>query len=187
MSNTNDIASEVEKKVTGIVRVGIGVAGLVALVAGVLILVAPQRTATAVAAIIAVYALVEGIVYLGIAIFGRSRTGWGRVGFVLLGVLFLVAAVMAFQNLTVFALTLAVTLSIIVGALWVVEGVVALSQLGESSSKIWTVLFALLSIIAGITLFFSPLLGAVVLWWLLGISLVVLGVVQVVRAFRIGR
>ena len=30
----------------------------------------------------------------------------------------------------------------------------------------------------------SPLLGAVTIWWLLGISMVVLGVAQMVRAFR---
>jgi uncharacterized membrane protein HdeD (DUF308 family) len=32
----------------------------------------------------------------------------------------------------------------------------------------------------------SPLLGAVTLWLLLGISMVVMGVVQVVRAFKGG-
>jgi len=31
---------------------------------------------------------------------------------------------------------------------------------------------------------FSPLWGAVVLWWLFGISLVVLGIIQIVRAFK---
>ena len=36
---------------------------------------------------------------------------------------------------------------------------------------------------AGIILLLSPLWGAIVLWWLLGISLVVLGIIQVVRAF----
>jgi len=37
----------------------------------------------------------------------------------------------------------------------------------------YSILFAILSIVAGIILLFSPLWGALVLWWLLGISLVV--------------
>jgi uncharacterized membrane protein HdeD (DUF308 family) len=33
-------------------------------------------------------------------------------------------------------------------------------------------------------LLFTPLYGAFVLWWLLGIALVVLGIIQIIRAFR---
>jgi uncharacterized membrane protein HdeD (DUF308 family) len=78
---------------------------------------------------------------------------------------------------------LAVFLGILVGIMWIVEGVVALTTLGGARSKAWTAFFAILSIVAGIILLFSPLWGAVVLWWLLGISLVVLGILQIVRAF----
>ena len=66
--------------------------------------------------------------------------------------------------------------------MWIVEGVVALTTLGGSASKGWTIFFALLSIVAGIVLLFSPLYIAI-LWLMLGISLVVLGIIQIVRAF----
>ena len=46
---------------------------------------------------------------------------------------------------------------------------------------------AVISIIAGIYLLVNALLGALVLWLLLGIMLIVLGVVQIVRAFTFGR
>ena len=46
---------------------------------------------------------------------------------------------------------------------------------------------AIISIIAGGVLCFSPLLGAVALWWLLGIALVVLGILQIIRAFSFGK
>ena len=74
-------------------------------------------------------------------------------------------------------------LGILVGVMWIIEGVVSLSTLSDSRSKGWTIFFAILSIVAGIVLLFSPLWGALVLWWVLGISLVILGIVQIIRAF----
>ena len=71
--------------------------------------------------------------------------------------------------------------------MWIVEGVVSLSTLGDAASKGWTIFFAILSIIAGIVVLFSPIWGTVVLWWLLGISLVVLGIINIVRAFTFGK
>ena len=59
-------------------------------------------------------------------------------------------------------------------------------QSGDSPSKGWAIFFGILSIIAGIVLLFSPLY-IVVLWWILGISLIVLGIIQIVRAFTFGR
>lgn len=63
----------------------------------------------------------------------------------------------------------------------------ALSTLSAASSKGWTVFFAIISILAGITLLFSPLWGAIVLGWLLGVFAVVMGVIQVFRAFTFGK
>lgn len=164
-------------------RTAIGVGGIVALVVGILVLVWPGKTALVVTAIIGVYLILVGLGYVGSGFFGRSRSGWGRAGHLLLGVVYVVAGVLALANLAATAVSLAVFLAILVGVAWVVEGVVALTTLGDTSSKVWTVVFAVLSIVAGGLLFLSPLWGALVLWWLLGISLVVLGLVQVVRAF----
>ena len=52
---------------------------------------------------------------------------------------------------------------------------------------IWAIIFAVLSIIAGIILLFSPVWGVQVILVITGIALVVLGVVQIVRAFTFGR
>lgn len=73
----------------------------------------------------------------------------GRIGQVLLGVLYVVAVVIAFGSLQMSAAFLAV--------------------------------FALISVIAGVTLLTSPLWGAVFLWWFLGIALIVQGVVNILR------
>ena len=46
---------------------------------------------------------------------------------------------------------------------------------------------SIISIIAGVTLLFSPIWGAVILWWLLGIGAVVFGIINIVRAFSFGK
>ena len=165
------------------VRTAFGVGGIIALIVGILILVWPGHTAAVITAIIAIYAIVGGLVYAGLGIFSKSMGGWARVGHIILGILFIIAGIIAFANLGATTAWLAVFLGILVGIMWIVEGVVALTTLGAAASKGWSVFFAIISIIAGIVLLFSPLWGALVLWWLLGISLVVLGIVQIIRAF----
>ncbi|GAA1543071.1 uncharacterized membrane protein HdeD (DUF308 family) [Microbacterium ginsengiterrae] len=179
-------ASPVTPAVNGI-RTAIGIGGVLAVIVGILILVWPGRTAMVATAIIAIYTIVAGLVYAGLGIFSKNKGGWARLGHILLGLLFIVAGIVAFANLSGTTVWLAAFLGVLVGILWIVEGVVAFTTLGDSSSKVWSVLFALLSIIAGIVLLLSPVWGAEVLWWVLGISLVVLGVLNVVRAFRFGK
>lgn len=165
------------------IRTAFGVGGLVALIVGIIILVWPGHAAVALTAVIAVYAIIGGLVYGGLGIFSKSMGGWARVGHIILGVLFIIAGIIALTELTQTAVWLAVFVGILVGIMWIVEGIVALTTLRSAASKGWSVFFAILSIIAGLILLFSPLWGAVVLWWLLGISLVVLGIIQIVRAF----
>ncbi len=176
-------ASEVEKTAVNGIRTAFGIGGVIAIIVGILILVWPGKTAMVVTAIIAAYAIAAGLVYAGLGIFSKTMGGWARVGHIVLGLLFVVAGIIAFANLGATTVWLALFLGILVGIMWIVEGVVALTTLSETSSKGWTIFFAILSLIAGVVLLFSPLWGAVVLWWLLGISLIVLGIIQVVRAF----
>jgi uncharacterized membrane protein HdeD (DUF308 family) len=165
------------------IRTALGVGGVLAIVVGILILAWPGKTAMVVTAIIAFYAIAAGLVYAGLGIFTRERSGWSRIGHIALGVLFVIAGIVAFFNLSQTTAWLAVFLGILVGIMWIVEGIVSLSTLGDARSKVWSIIFAIISIIAGIVLLFSPLWGAGVLWLLLGIALIVLGIINVVRAF----
>lgn len=172
--------------VVGGIRTALAVGGALALIVGVLILVWPGKTAMVVTAIIAVYAIVAGLVYACLGIFSNARSGWSRVGHIVLGLLFIAAGVVAFMNLSQATSWLAVFLGVLVGIMWVVEGITALSTLGDAASKGWSIFFAILSIIAGFMVMFSPMWGIAILWWLLGISFIVLGVVNVVRAVSFG-
>jgi uncharacterized membrane protein HdeD (DUF308 family) len=167
-------------------RTGLGIAGAVSVIVGLLILFWPERTAAVAVAIFAVWAIIAGLVYAALGIFSRTLKSWSRAGHVALGVLFVIAGVIALTNLPAATLWLAVFVGLAVGVLWVVEGVMALSTLGAAGSRGWSIFFGVVSILAGIVLLFSPLFVAL-LWLFLGASLLVLGVLQIVRAITLGR
>ena len=72
------------------------------------------------------------------------------------------------------------------GITWIAEAVISLTTVGDSPSKTWTIIYAVISFIAGLSMLFSPLGGVAILWIFLGVSLVVMGIAQLVRAFRFG-
>lgn len=174
--------SSADKTVTNGIRTAFGISGVVALIFGILILVWPHATAAAGTALIAIYAIAAGLVYAGLGIFSKTAGGWSRIGHIMLGILFVIAGIIALTNLADTTAFIAIFVGILIGIMWIVEGVVALSTLSLSASKGWTVFFAIISILAGLTLLFSPAYVAL-LWLFVGISLVVLGIIQIVRAF----
>ncbi len=181
------IESSVEKSAINGIRAALGIGGALALIVGILVLAWPGKTAVVVTAIVAIYVVATGIVYAGLGIFSKTKGGWSRVGFIALGVLYITSGIVAFSNLAVTALWFATFIGILVGILWLVEGIVSLSTLDLTPFRGWTIFFAIISILAGITLLFSPLYGAVVLWTLLGISAVVLGILNTIRAFTFAK
>jgi uncharacterized membrane protein HdeD (DUF308 family) len=169
------------------IRVALAVSGVIALIAGIVLLVWPVKSAVIVTAIFATYLIIAGLVYIGLGIFSGAKGGWSRVGHIVLGLVFILAGVIAYANLGAAAATLAFVVVIFIGISWIVDGVVSLSLLGRDGSRVWTLLYALLSIIAGVVVLFSPIIAGLAFWLLLGISLVVLGIVQIVRAITLGK
>lgn len=177
------------RKATDVVRTVMGVGGLVALVIGVLILLNPVESGAVmmkfVAIILAIYMVITGLVFLGSMIFSKTMGGWRRVGNALLGLLYLIAGIIIFGNLGATAAVLTAVLSIFIGVLWIFEGIMSFAAARESKSKTWSIIYGIVSIIAGIVLIVTPLIAAVTLWILVGASMAVMGVVQIVRAFTL--
>lgn len=167
------------------IRLFLGIAGAITLIAGLVLLIWPAKSAVIVTGIFASYLIVGGLIYLGLAVFSGRGGGWVRAGHVALGLLYIAAGVIAFANLGAATVTLAIVVAIFIGVSWIADGVVALSLIGTDTSKVWTLLYALLGIVAGIAVLFSPMYAATVLWLILGISLVALGVVQLIRALTL--
>lgn len=177
-------STDLTKSTVNTIRATLGIAGVVALIFGILITFWPDKTAVALAWLLGLYFLIAGVVYLGLGIFSRGISGGSRALDIILGLLFVVGGLIVVLNPSQSAVVIGIFLGVFIGILWIVEGVVALVQ---SGGRGWTVFFGILSLIAGIILLFSPLWGAVFLFWFGGIALIVLGIVQIVRAFTFGK
>src|SRR5690606_31547143 len=112
----------------------------------ILILVWPGKAAAVLTAILAIYAIIGGLVYAGLGIFSKMG-GWARVGHIVLGLVFIVAGIIAFTNLAATAATFVYIVVLMIGIMWIVEGIVALTALGGARSKGWSIFFAIVSII----------------------------------------
>lgn len=178
-----------DRKAVDVVRTLMGVGGLVALVVGVLILVNPVASGAVmmkfVAILFAVYMVVAGLIYIGTMIFSKTMGGWHRVGNAVLGLLYLIAGIIVFGNLGTTAAVLTAVLSVFIGILWIVEGILAFASVKGAPKKAWGIIYGIISIIAGLVLIITPLVAAVTLWMLIGASMVVMGIVQIVRAFSV--
>ena len=137
--------------------------------------------------ILGIYFVIAGLAYAGLGIFSKGISGGARTLDIILGILFVVGGVIVLANPSSSAQVLGIFLGILIGILWIVEGIVALVQSSDAPSKGWAIFFGILSVVAGIVLLFSPLWGAVILFIIAGISLIVLGIIQIVRAFTFGR
>ena len=169
------------------VRVALGLLGAAALVIGVLMVFAPAKTAVALAWLLGIYWIIAGIGYVAVGALAKGMTVGARVLDIVLGVLMVVAGITVVSSPTETAIILGLFLGIYIGVLWVVEGIVTLLQSGDAPSRLWAIVFGVISIVAGVALFSSPWWGIQVLFLWTGIGLIVLGIVQLVRAFQFGR
>lgn len=163
-------------------RLALLLGGLIAIAFGMAVLLWPTKAAVALTGVIAGYAVLTGLVYVVMGFVSRKLGVGGRLGHIILGVLFVLAGVYAFGSLQKSAAFLAVFITVMVGVMWVMEGFVSLFTLDATESKGLTIAFAIISILAGFYLLSSVAWGAVFLWVYLGISMIVIGVLNVFRA-----
>jgi uncharacterized membrane protein HdeD (DUF308 family) len=154
--------------------------GIVSILGGVAVLVWPQATLVAVAIILAIELLVVGVVRLVTAFTTSEASGGGRVLLVLLGVLAILAGIIflrhPFATITV--------LGLLLGAFWIVAGVVELFDAVESRGvpgRGWAIAAGVLSVVAGIFVLAFTGASLVVLVWLLGLQLLLYGVLTIGR------
>jgi len=158
--------------------------GVLAIIFGLIMLFLPGIALAAFIIVFAVYAIIDGIVAVVVAI--RERETLSRWGWVLVeGVLSIIAGILAFAYPGVTALALL----FIVAAWAVLTGimeVVAAFSMREHISHEWALAIAgVLSIVFGIILFTRPVAGILAILWLVGIYSIIFGVLFIVRAFQL--
>lgn len=158
--------------------------GAITLVAGILVLVWPAKSLLAIAVILGIWLLVAGVFRLVAALALDEAQGSSRVLIALLGVLAILVGILClarpFQTVTALALLL--------GAFWVVGGVIEFFHglAGRAPGRGWAIAGGLLSVLAGIVVLAYPGASLLVLVWLFGIWLIVLGIVGIAGGLYTG-
>ncbi len=150
--------------------------GLVTAVLGVLLTFHPTGTLSFVMVILGVGIVLGGIMSLLGALDPADEH---RVLRTVGGIVQLIVGVMLLRHLH---WGIAV-IGLLIGISWIIQGIgVLLSGFlgGASKSRIWTILFGLLSLVAGIVVVASPLHSTKTLAILLGIWFMILGVVEAI-------
>ena len=180
-------SADLSKSAINTVRTTLGISGVVSLLVGILITFWPKESLLVITVILGIYLIVAGLVYVGLGVFARGISGGARALDIILCVLFVVGGVVTLANVQTSAAVLLVFVGVTIGILWIIEGTVAIVQSSDAPSRGWAIFYGIVSILGGIVLLFAPTWGSAVLFLILGITLMVLGIVQIVRAFSFGR
>jgi uncharacterized membrane protein HdeD (DUF308 family) len=158
--------------------------GLAAIGFGILVITKPQISLQVLVYLFGVYALVEGILGVAVAISGRNQIdSWGVL--LLWGLLGVAVGILAFMKPDLTALALLFYIALWAIATGVLE-IAAAIRLREVLSNEWLLILAgLVSVAFGVWLVARPDAGALAVLWAIGIYAIVFGVLVVLFAFKI--
>lgn len=165
------------------------VSGVLALALGVLILVWPGRTILAAAVLFGIYLLIAGVAQLIFAFSLPVISAGGRVLLFLSGTAAVILAVLCFRHFNSDEEALAVLLL----AIWIAVGFifrgVATTVAGISDPALpgrgWQIFMGVLSLLAGLVTLAAPFTSLWILALVVGSWLIVIGIVEIVAAFKI--
>jgi uncharacterized membrane protein HdeD (DUF308 family) len=154
-------------------------AGVLTVLIGVLVLAWPGATVKVVAWLFAIQLLVAGVLQL-VSAFSADRGPGGRVLFALLGALSILVGLLCLRE----PLQTALVIGLLIGAMWVIQGVIGVfDAIGteRAAGRGWMIASGVLSVIGGAVVLVYPGASLVVLTWLFGVTLIVVGVLLVAQ------
>ncbi|MFJ4872939.1 HdeD family acid-resistance protein [Streptomyces sp. NPDC088757] len=158
-------------------------AGFVALVLGVLVLVWPGASLVVAGVLFGLYLLFSGVMQL-VAAFGTHVSTALRVMAFISGALSILLGLLCFRG----AMQSILLLALWIGIGWLFRGItqtVAAASDPAMPARGWQVFLGIVSALAGVVLIVSPLESAAVLTLLGGIWLVAVGAVEIVTALQV--
>lgn len=163
-----------------------GVIGVASVVLGLALLLWPSHTLAIAAIILGIYFVVSGVIRVVSSIVELGLPAGWRVLNVFIGILLAIGGVAVLKNAALSGTAMLVMITFVVGIGWIMEGVMALLESWKLPKSGWSILYAVISVVAGLIVLFSPLSSAVWLMIFGGVALVVMGITSVIRAFRFG-
>jgi len=154
--------------------------GLATAILGIIVAAVPETSLAVIAVLLGVLVIISGIYNVVEAFRGAEH---GRVWRGIAGVVFIVAGLVLIRHLD---LSVAL-IGLVIGLTWVVQGLAALIA-GLSGSVTrngtgWSILFGVISLIAGIVVISAPIASITTLAVLMGIWFVVMGIMEMFGAF----
>jgi uncharacterized membrane protein HdeD (DUF308 family) len=160
-------------------------AGALSVLIGLLVLAWPGATIRIIAWLFAIQLLVAGVLQL-VSAFSAERGPGGRVLFALLGALSILVGLLCLRE----PLQTALVLGLLIGAMWVVQGVAGMVHAIANESgaaRGWAITSGVLSVLGGAVVLVYPGTSLVVLTWLFGIVLVAVGIVLIAQGLSTRR
>ena len=165
------------------IRWALAIAGLAAVAIGIAIFVWANATLLIVAWLFGLYFLIAGIARVVRSFTIPKLTAGNRILSVILGLLVVAAGIYLLINPS-FGVEI---LAYIIGIAWIIEGVATLADSSSRSSRGLGILYALISIVGGVLIFFVPTAAVVFLLKIAAIVLIIAGIVQIFQAITLGR
>lgn len=157
--------------------------GVLAVLFGLLALIAPVATLTVLVLFWGAFALVDGIFALVSAF--RVTGGKGRLWLILEGALGILAGIVTFLYPGLTALVLLYIIAFWAIFIGILRIVTAISLRREMENEWLMILGGILTVIFGILLIALPGVGLLSLTWLIGIWALIFGIALIVLAFRV--
>lgn len=170
-----------------VVRALYGVIGIAAVALGLALLFWPSHTLAVAAVLLGIYCVVSGVIRVVSSIVELGLPGGWRVLNIVVGVLLAIGGVVVLKNAALSGTAMLIMITLVVGIGWIMEGVTALMESWKLPKSGWSILYAIVSVIAGLIILFAPLSSALWLMIFGGVGLVIMGVFSLVRAFMFGR
>ena len=174
-------AADDARALDSVVRAGwwLALAGAVtSVILGVMMIAWPEATLKVIAALFGIWLLLHGVVRIVQAITASAREGSERAILGLIGILFVVAGVIALRNLLG---SLAVVITLI-GLMWLIGGIAELISAftrREAGDQGWRIGLGLLSILGALVVLVWPDLSLVTLVYVTGAWMILMGALQV--------
>jgi uncharacterized membrane protein HdeD (DUF308 family) len=153
--------------------------GVAAIIVGILLLTAPAQTVFVLVQLLGIYWLVRGVFSLGSIIGDSTMWGWK----LFLGVLGVIAGILVLQHPISSAILVPAAAVWVLGLDGIIMGCVGV-YMAFKGGGVGSAILGVLSIIFGLVLMSSPLVGALALPWVLGFFGIIGGAIAVYQAFH---
>jgi uncharacterized membrane protein HdeD (DUF308 family) len=160
--------------------------GILLLILGGYALFRPGMTAVALTQVLGLFVLADGIVALGVGLFGWTESRGWTIARGILGIvvgLFVLGHATLIAGITATAIMLLLAVHLIVAGF--LEIAVAIRERKEIEGEGWLILGGALSIVLGLILAIAPFAASLVLIRILGGFTICFGIVLIVLAFRV--